>query len=153
MQKISILYVFSPKTYEIVKICRSLLQIFVTDCQFSVASQTFCNLQRVSLAKLHQCQRICIIHMQEISILYVFLQKRIKLQKFAGLYCKFSSLTAKSPLPVRHFCNLQRVSLAKLHDVSSILHSSHAKKSQSCTSLRSFFLLFLTGLWQVELRP
>ena len=34
------------------QICRSLLQIFITDCQFSIASQTFCNLQRVSLAKL-----------------------------------------------------------------------------------------------------
>jgi len=32
--------------------CRSLLQIYITDCQVSIASQTFCNFQQVSLAKL-----------------------------------------------------------------------------------------------------
>ena len=43
---------FLQKRIKLQKVCRSLLQIFATDCQVSIASQTFCNLQQVSIAKL-----------------------------------------------------------------------------------------------------
>ena len=93
------------------QICRSLLLISVNDCQFSIASQTFCISQRVSIAKLQKDKNPHISRAKSRFFTF-FLQKRIKLQKFAGLYCKFPTF--------QQFKNLQS---------TNILHIFHANYS------------------------